>query len=250
MTSGVAIRESKAKSKTEAEQKEAALKAAWQPRDGAYASPGADFDDRCAKHADLIIRLPQSAVMIGAKSCYVAHVSVEPPGSVTLDANCEGLVSTVALSKIDEKSLLLRNSQHGRAAGADSNFAIALKRHNAPMWIQRRRSRSSNGLSHAPLLPVVGHRVEAARWSPGLIETHRHHAGQVTAPLICLVIGLHDDALDAMDQFQRAVVVGKRLRRLAPAAIEDRVCGSNPRRRRRLAVAHDPDKDVQRRARV
>ena len=39
------FREAEAKSKVDAEQMEAALKAAWQPRDGVYASAGADFDD-------------------------------------------------------------------------------------------------------------------------------------------------------------------------------------------------------------
>lgn len=94
----------------------------WQPRDGAYANPGADFDDRCANHPDLIVRLPQSAVTIGATSCYVAHALVNPPSSVTLNANCEGLATTVALSKIDDQSLLLRKSGHGQAAGPDQQL--------------------------------------------------------------------------------------------------------------------------------
>src|SRR5579872_1964486 len=71
----------------------------------------------------LIVRLPQSAVTIGPTSCYVAHVSVEPPGSVTLDANCEGLVTTVVLSKVDDQSLLLGESRPGQAARTNQSLS-------------------------------------------------------------------------------------------------------------------------------
>jgi len=112
-----------AENRAKREQEKAAAKTTWQPHDGVYASPGADFDDRCAKNPDLIIRLRQSAATIGPTSCYVAHVSVEPPGSVTLDANCEGLVTTVVLSKVDDQSLLLGESRPGQAARTNQSLS-------------------------------------------------------------------------------------------------------------------------------
>src|SRR5579872_1254699 len=56
--------------------------------------------------------------------------------------------------------------------------------------------------------------------------------------------------LDAMDEFKRVLVVGERLRRLAPAAIEDGVCGRDARRWRRLGVAHHANEHIQRGARM
>ena len=124
--------EDKAKSKADAEQKDAAQKAAWQPRDGVYASPGADFDDRCMKSGDAVVRLAQSAVSIDGTSCYVAHVSVEPPNSVSLNVNCGGSlvigngskvegapVEAITLSNADDQSVIFRRSRNGQALGSD-----------------------------------------------------------------------------------------------------------------------------------
>jgi hypothetical protein len=129
-------RDAEAKSNAEAEQREAAQKTAWQPRDGVYASAGADFDDRCMKSGDAVVRVGQSALSIGGASCYVSHVSVEPPNSVTLNVNCggQGLVTSngsiigsnsvesVTLSKIDDQSVLLRRSRDGQATWSDQQL--------------------------------------------------------------------------------------------------------------------------------
>jgi hypothetical protein len=115
------------------EREKAAAKTAWQPRDGVYASAGADFEDRCMKSGDAVVRLVQSAVSIDGTSCYVAHVSVEPANSVTLNVNCggQGVVTSdgsmlgsnstesVTLSKTDDQSVLFRRSRNGQALGSD-----------------------------------------------------------------------------------------------------------------------------------
>lgn len=121
--------------RAEAEQKKAAQNASWQPRDGVYASAGADFDDRCLKSGDAVVRLAQSALSMGGASCYVAHVSVEPPNSVTLNVNCgQGVVTSngsilgsnstesVTLSKIDDQSVLFHRSRDGRALWSDQQL--------------------------------------------------------------------------------------------------------------------------------
>lgn len=125
-------RDAAAENRAKIEQDKAAAKTAWQPRDGVYASAGADFDDRCLKSGDAVVRLAQSALSIGGASCYVAHVSVEPPNSVTLNVNCgQGVVTsngsilgsnsteTVTLSKIDDQSVLFHRSQNGQALWSD-----------------------------------------------------------------------------------------------------------------------------------
>ncbi len=121
--------------RADAGQKEAALKAGWRPRDGVYASPGADFDDRCMKSGNTVVGLAKSSLSIGNTSCHVAHVSVEPPNSVTLDVNCGGQVvvnsngsilgsstESVMLSKTDDQSVLFRRSRNGRAAEPDQQL--------------------------------------------------------------------------------------------------------------------------------
>ena len=60
------------------------------------------------------------------------------------------------------------------------------------------------------------------------------------------MVGMNDDAFDAMDQFKRVLVVANRLGRLAPAAIEDGVRRRHARRRGRLGVAHHGDEHIQR----
>jgi hypothetical protein len=126
-------RGSTAKNQAQIELEKAAAKAAWQPRDGVYASAGADFDDRCLKSGDAVVRLAQSAVSIGATSCYVSYVSVEPPNSVTLNVNCgaqaavarDGSIrgsnpaESVTLSKTNDQSVLFRRSRDGQAVGSE-----------------------------------------------------------------------------------------------------------------------------------
>lgn len=129
-------RESTADNKVRIEQEKAATKTAWQPRDGVYASAGADFDDRCMKSGDAVVRLAQSALSIGGSGCYVAHVSVDPPNAVTLTVNCgvqgavtsNGLITgsnsteSVTLSKIDDQSVLFRRSRDGQATASDQQL--------------------------------------------------------------------------------------------------------------------------------
>ncbi len=58
------FRDSVAQNQARIEQDKAAAKTAWQPRDGVYASAGADFDDRCMKSGDAVVRLGQSALTV------------------------------------------------------------------------------------------------------------------------------------------------------------------------------------------
>jgi hypothetical protein len=129
-------RDATLKNQAKIEREKAAAKTAWQPRDGVYASAGADFEDRCLKSGDAVVRLAQSALSIGGASCYVAHVSVEPPSSVTLSLNCGGQAvvksngsiggsnstESATLSKIDDQSVLFRRSRNGQALGSDQQL--------------------------------------------------------------------------------------------------------------------------------
>src|ERR1700722_15676486 len=63
-------------------------------------------------------------------------------------------------------------------------------------------------------------------------------------------LGMNDDTLDAMNQCERVLVIADRLRRLTPAAIEQRVRRRDACRRGRLGVAHHGNEHVQRTARM
>jgi hypothetical protein len=106
----------------------------WRPRDGVYASPAADFEDRCLKSGDAIIRLAQNSVSSGAASCYVSKVADAPPYGTKLAVICnqsgtQGLVmrtvngettfepagaETMILKKIDEQTVSLQKSLNGQ----------------------------------------------------------------------------------------------------------------------------------------
>ena len=62
--------------------------AQWHPRDGVYASPGADFNDRCTRSGDAVIELDQIAISSGASHCEVASVESASQDSIRLDTRC------------------------------------------------------------------------------------------------------------------------------------------------------------------
>jgi hypothetical protein len=129
--------EAQANNKAEAERKAGEEKSGlrgWHPRDGVYASPGADFGDRCQKSGDAIIGLAKNSVSSGAASCYVSNVADAPPYAVKLGVICnqsgaQGLVmrtvngqttlepagaETMILKKIDEQTVSLQKSLNGQ----------------------------------------------------------------------------------------------------------------------------------------
>ncbi len=138
--------EATAKSKAEAKQKAAEEKSGlrgWHPRDGLYASPGADFSDRCLKSGDAIIGLAQNSVSSGTASCYVSNVADAPPYAVKLGVICnqsgaQGLVmrtvngqttlepagaETMIVRKIDDQTVFLQKSQNGQFSEAGQRLS-------------------------------------------------------------------------------------------------------------------------------
>src|SRR5437899_7357848 len=62
---------------------------------------------------------------------------------------------------------------------------------------------------------------------------------------------MDNDALDSVDEFERAVIAAPQwLRGLAPAAIEQRVRRRNACGGRRVLASHDSDKNIDRGSRV
>ena len=105
----------------------------WRPRDGVYASTGADFNDRCTKSGDVIIGLTEGSVASGQGDCKVVGLMNVGVASVSMDMACsqtsgkttteskkkEGGATpeaegpeTIRMSKIDDNSFFLQKTQN------------------------------------------------------------------------------------------------------------------------------------------
>jgi hypothetical protein len=58
----------------------------WRPKDGIYASPGADFGDRCMKSGDVVVGLSEGSISSGKVECKV--VGVMSTGQTAVSLTC------------------------------------------------------------------------------------------------------------------------------------------------------------------
>ena len=106
----------------------------WRPRDGVYASTGADFNNRCTKSGDVIIGLTTGSVMSGSQgNCKVVGLMNTGVTSVSMDMTCsqtsgkkianskkkssgmspeKGGTETMRMTKIDDNTFFLQNTQN------------------------------------------------------------------------------------------------------------------------------------------
>jgi hypothetical protein len=112
--------------------------AAWRPRDGVYAIPGTDFDDRCMKSGDAVIGLAELLVSTGASRCEASKLEDSTEASIKLEARCDvkpGQTGQVPVSKNGEivfvpvgqekiiiansgnQTVTLQRSRHGEFSG-------------------------------------------------------------------------------------------------------------------------------------
>jgi len=69
------------KCQAEAEQKatkERTMLNPWRPRDGIYATPGTNFEDRCLKASDAIIEFSERSISRGTDKCSMTFIRDEP----------------------------------------------------------------------------------------------------------------------------------------------------------------------------
>lgn len=69
--------EEQARNQAEAERMDA-IKHPWDPQDGLYAVPGADFENRCLKGGDATVNLTEKSISRGAEKCSVTFPRAEP----------------------------------------------------------------------------------------------------------------------------------------------------------------------------
>jgi len=96
----------------------------WRPQDGIYATPGANFEDRCLKGDDATIGLTERSISSGADRCNVTFIRDEP-NAVRLFVTCDrqqpnapGSTAsrsseTVILRKAGDKTILMQRSTKG-----------------------------------------------------------------------------------------------------------------------------------------
>jgi hypothetical protein len=58
----------------------------WRPKDGIYATPGADFNDRCTKSGDVVVGLTEGAISSGKAECKV--VGLMSTGQTAVSLTC------------------------------------------------------------------------------------------------------------------------------------------------------------------
>ncbi|WP_439398136.1 hypothetical protein ACRQ5Q_13035 [Bradyrhizobium sp. PMVTL-01] len=105
------------------------------PRDGVYATAGADFDDRCAKFNDTIVAFAGKSITTASNICKIENTRGQLPDTVRIGAACrmqpasgseaisvQDKASTpdhenLMFKKIDEKTVILWIIDNGHFTG-------------------------------------------------------------------------------------------------------------------------------------
>jgi hypothetical protein len=110
----------------------------WLPRDGVYASAGADFEDRCLKSADTVIDLAGKNISSGTDRCEIFSRIDPGPGDSLMTVTCNETPSTkreivvkyidkwpmvgppgfeiMKLERIDDNTISLQKTHDGKSS--------------------------------------------------------------------------------------------------------------------------------------
>jgi hypothetical protein len=105
----------------------------WRPRDGVYASLGADFKDRCAKSGDVIVGLADGSVVSGQGECKAVGLMNTGTASISMDMTCNqtsGQPATVSEKKKDDASPEAKNTEIVRMSKIDDSTFFLQKTQN------------------------------------------------------------------------------------------------------------------------
>ena len=82
----------------------------WVPKDGIYATPGADFNDRCLKLDQLVLGLSDGSVSVGANKCNIYTRSDWRPNEINLQMICNGTTGSneIHLRKTNDSTIVFR----------------------------------------------------------------------------------------------------------------------------------------------
>ncbi len=106
----------------------------WRPRDGIYATPGSNFENRC-QASDAIIELTERSISSGPDKCSITFIRDEPDAiqlfaTCSRESNAQGSSGhaprsseTIVLKKIDDKTVFLQKSTNGTFIGPGKNLS-------------------------------------------------------------------------------------------------------------------------------
>lgn len=109
----------------------------WRPKDGLYAEPGADLNERCMDHTEILVELGEKSISGNEWSCEIKKLTDTAPGAIKLDMTCNDynlalfindhdpnayerqFKETMLLRKIDGKSVFMRKTVNGKFKDPD-----------------------------------------------------------------------------------------------------------------------------------
>ncbi|WP_161856011.1 hypothetical protein [Bradyrhizobium sp. CCBAU 051011] len=105
----------------------------WHPKDGVYATPGADFNDRCSKFDGLVLglkfdalvlELSHGSVSIGENKCNILTRSDWRQNEIHLKMSCNGKTDAEAmdLRRIDDRTIVIRGRHELMGASAPVQY--------------------------------------------------------------------------------------------------------------------------------
>jgi hypothetical protein len=82
----------------------------WISQDGVYATPGADFNDRCLKLDGLVLGLSDGSVSLGENKCNIYTRSDWRPNEISLQMICNGKTGSyeIDLRKTNDRTIMIR----------------------------------------------------------------------------------------------------------------------------------------------
>ncbi|MBR0856763.1 hypothetical protein [Bradyrhizobium liaoningense] len=130
------------------------------PRDGVYAAPGADFEERCAKFDDTIIAFSGRSITAASNICKINNTRIQLPDTVRIRGDCAPLpTSPVAVSvqdwsttpdgenlmfkKIDDKTVILWIIKDGHFTGDGRTLTYCGDKAQSAYVSQRKSSKQT-----------------------------------------------------------------------------------------------------------
>jgi hypothetical protein len=103
----------------------------WRPKDGLYAEPGADFNERCMNSTEFSIELSEKSISGKEWSCAINKMVNTASGAIQLNMTCNDLnlaahikasddkefKEVMLLKRINEQSISVRKTLNGKFEG-------------------------------------------------------------------------------------------------------------------------------------
>jgi hypothetical protein len=92
----------------------------WRPKEGVYAVPGPDHDDRCMKRNEAFVELSDKSLGGDEYGCAVNKLTDTATGAIKLDVTCDdsqagkSFKEVILLKRIDDNTIFWRGTNHGK----------------------------------------------------------------------------------------------------------------------------------------